>query len=95
MRDTSSIHRHLDAKMKVWGIEAPDLLISLSIFAVMSIIFSDTFLEIPMVLGLPSIVLSVLVFAKRDKPERFLKHFAQFYTTKGFLEANKSRDIND
>jgi hypothetical protein len=95
MRDISTLHRHLDAKMKVWGIEAPDLLTSLSIFAVMSIIFSDTFLEIPMVLGLPIFVLSILVFTKRDKPEGFLKHFVSFYTTKGFFEANRNEKQYD
>lgn len=95
MRDTSTLHRHLDAKMKVWGIEAPDLLISLSIFAVMSIIFSDTFLEIPMVLGLPICILSILMFAKRDKPEGFLKHFVSFHTTKGFFESNQGDKQHD
>lgn len=95
MRDESPLHRHLDAKMKVWGIEAPDLLISLSVFAVMSIVFSDTFLEIPMVLILPAIILIVLVLSKRDKPEKFLKHFSQFYTTAGFHSSFKKKDKND
>ena len=92
-RTESVVHRHLDAKMKIWSMEAPDLLISLSLFAVMSLIFSDTLLEIPMVLILPALMLVILVLSKREKPEDFLKHFIQFYSSRGFYSSFERKDF--
>lgn len=96
MRDESTIHRHLDAKMKLWGMEAPDLLFCLMVFAVMSLLFGGTFLEIPLTLGLPFTCLAILIFAKRDKPDNFLQHFLKYYLTEGHYSCQKRKEfIND
>ncbi len=95
MRDESTIHRHLDAKMKLWGMEAPDLLICLVLFAVMSLLFGGTFLEIPLTLGVPFACLFVLILAKRDKPEKFLVHFTKYYLTEGHFSCQERKDFKN
>jgi hypothetical protein len=79
--------------MKLWGMEAPDLLICLMVFAVMSLLFSGTFLEIPLTFGFPFTCLFILAFAKRDKPEKFLTHFSKYYLTEGFHSCQERKDF--
>lgn len=92
MRDESSIHRHLDAKIKIWGMEAPDLLFCLMLFAFMSLLFGGTFLEIPLTLGVPTGCLIILFITKRDKPEDYLKHFVKYHITSGHYSCQERKD---
>ncbi|MCB9092875.1 MAG: hypothetical protein H6621_00075 [Halobacteriovoraceae bacterium] len=87
---SSRIHRNLDAKLKIAGLEAPDLLFVLIFAAIMNLFFGETSLAIPLVLVLPSILLLILYFGKRNKPESFLVHLLRFYLTPGFLSAGES-----
>jgi hypothetical protein len=81
------VHRKLDARLKIAGCEAPDLLAVLLFAAVMNLIFGQTFLALPMVIIFPSILLLILFFGKRDKPDGFLIHLLRFHITPGFYSA--------
>lgn len=93
MRAESSIHRHLDAKLKVWGMEASDLLLSVGIFALMSMIFEGTFLEIPMSIIFPVLLLGGLTWAKKNKPDDFLVHALRFYSSPGYFSCQDAKDF--
>lgn len=100
---TSTVHRNLDAKLKVVGMEAHDLLFVLLFASVMNLIFGKTGLAIYLVFLLPSLMAVVLFFAKRNKPDRFLPHLLRYHLQPGFYSAGeepKNRDamkvkIND
>lgn len=92
---TSSVHRKLDAKLKIAGLEAPDLLFVLIFAAVMNLFFGRTSLALPLVLVLPSVMLLVLYIGKRDKPDSFLIHLARFYLTPGFFSAGEESKFED
>jgi hypothetical protein len=84
---TSTVHRKLDARLKIAGLEAPDLLAVLLFAAVMNLIFGQSILALPMVIVLPSILLLILFFGKRDKPDSFLIHLLRYHLTPGFYSA--------
>ena len=85
--NTSTIHRNLDAKFKIGNIEALDLLIALICGAMMNLCFGGTALELPMVMGVPVLVLTVLYCGKRGKPDKYLPHLLRFYLATGFFAA--------
>lgn len=93
MRTESTIHRHLEQKFKVWGMEASDLLLSVGLFALMSMIFGGTFLEIPMSIILPVLLLSALTYTKRNQPERHLIHLYRYYICKGYFSCHEGKDL--
>lgn len=92
---TSSVHRRLDAKLKIAGLEVPDLLFVLIFAAVMNLFFGRTSLALPLVLVLPSVMLLVLYIGKRDKPDSFLIHLARFYLTPGFFSAGEESKFEE
>ncbi len=85
----SSVHRKLDAKLKIVGLEAPDLLFVLIFAAVMNLFFGRTSLALPLVIALPLLMLFALYVGKRDKPDGFMIHLARFYLTPGFFSAGE------
>ena len=85
--NTSTVQRNLDAKLKIGNIEAFDLLIALICGAVMNLFFSGTALELPLVIGMPVLILAVCYFGKRGKPEKYLLHLLRFYLETGFFAA--------
>lgn len=93
--NTSSIHRKLDAKLKIAGLEAPDLLFVLIFAAVMNLFFGRTSLALPLVIVLPGAMLLGLYFGKRDKPDGFLIHFVRFYLTPGFFSAGEESKFEE
>lgn len=91
----SEVHRNLDAKFKIGGLEALDLLIALIFGAVMNLFFGGTALEIPLVIGGPVLIIAVFYFGKKGKPENFMAHLIRFYLEPGFFSAGKeSKNIN-
>lgn len=92
---SSSVHRKLDAKLKIAGLEAPDLLFVLIFAAVMNLFFGRTSLALPLVLILPSVMLLALYFGKRDKPNGFMIHLARFYLTPGFFSAGEESKFEE
>jgi hypothetical protein len=83
------VHRNLDAKFKIGGLEALDLLIALIFGAVMNLFFGGTALEIPLVIGGPVLIIAVFYLGKKGKPEDFMAHLIRFYLEPGFFSAGK------
>lgn len=79
----SSVHRGLDVRMKVGGMEALDLIGSLILASVMNVFGLPTLL----VLGVPALTLLALYFGKRNKPDGFLLHLVRYYITPGHFSA--------
>lgn len=93
--NTSSVHRKLDAKLKIVGLEAPDLLFVLIFAAMMNLFFGRTSLALPLVIVLPSMMLLGLYIGKRDKPDGFMIHLARFYLTPGFFSAGEESKFEE
>ncbi len=91
----SSIHRRLDAKMKVGGMEAPDLLGVLIFAAIMKLIFGRMSFAFVFVIIIPLLLLIAIYFGKRGKPDDFMLHFAKFYLTPGFYAAGEKAKQNE
>ncbi|USN48046.1 MAG: hypothetical protein H6626_02850 [Pseudobdellovibrionaceae bacterium] len=92
---TSEVHRNLDAKFKIGGLEALDLLIALIFGAVMNLFFGGTALEIPLVIGGPVLIIAVFYFGKKGKPENFMAHLIRFYLEPGFFSAGMESKNNN
>ena len=93
MFKTSTIHRNLDAKFKIGGVEAADLLAVLISGAVMNLIFGRLSIGPIFIFGVPGILFCALYFGKRGKPEGYLQHALKFYVSSGDLRAGASEDI--
>ena len=87
--NTSTVQRNLDAKLKIGNIEAFDLLIALICGAVLNLFFGGTALEIPLVIGMPVLILAIFYFGKRGKPEKFLPHLLRYHLESGFFAAGE------
>ena len=87
--NTSTVQRSLDAKLKIGNIEAFDLLIALICGAVMNLFFSGTALEIPLVIGVPVIIIAIFYFGKHGKPEKYLQHFLRYHLEPAFFSAGQ------
>ena len=92
---TSTVHRKLDAKLKIAGLDAPDLLFVMIFAATMDLFFGQTRLALALVITLPIVMLLVLYIGKRDKPDGFLIHLVRFYLTPGFLSAGLDSKFED
>ncbi len=84
---TSTVHRKLDAKLKIAGLEVMDLIAVLMLAAVSNLVFGGMKFAPVFVLLLPSLLAATLYFAKRDKPEGFLLHLLRYWTTPGLYSA--------
>ena len=84
---TSQVHRRLDAKFKIGGVEAADLLGVLIMAAVMNLFFGSMTFGPIFIFGIPGLVFVALYFGKRGKPEGFLKHVIKFYLSSGEIWA--------
>ena len=87
--NAATVQRNLDAKLKIGNIEALDLLIALICGAIMNLFFSGTALELPLVIGMPVLILAACYFGKRGKPEKYLPHLLRFYLETGFFAAGE------
>ena len=85
--DSSQVHRNLDGKIKVMGLEAPDLIFVLLVAAIMNLLFGQTRFVLLAVFGMPSLLLAGLVIGKRGKPEGYLIHCLRYFLTPGFFSA--------
>lgn len=84
----SSVHRGLDVRMKVAGMEAIDLIATLILGASLNIFHLPSLL----VIGLPGAALVILYFGKRNKPDGFLVHLARYYLTPGHYSAGQQSE---
>ena len=85
--DQSIVHRKLDSKLKIVGLEVHDLLFVLLFAAIMNLIFGQTVLGFYLVFVVPAIMAAILFIAKRNKPDGFLVHAIRYYTNDGRLSA--------
>lgn len=89
MLKASTVHRKLDAKFKIGGMEATDLLAVLLVAAVMNLFFGRFSFGPIFIFGLPSILFCTLYFGKRGKPEGYLPHALKYYLSPGQLWAGE------
>lgn len=87
--DSSVVHRNLDAKLKIGGLEALDLLAALILSALMGLFFDSGLSGFIFVFLVPLILLIFLYFIKRNRPEDFLKDFLRFSLSRGFFSASE------
>ncbi len=87
--DSSIVHRNLDAKLKIGGLEALDLLTVLIFSAFMGIFFDGGVSGFILVLVLPLLLLITLYFIKRNKPEGFMQDLLRFSLSRGFFSASE------
>ncbi|MCH2534238.1 MAG: hypothetical protein MK008_07350 [Bdellovibrionales bacterium] len=83
------MHRNLDAKFKIGGLEALDLLLALIFGTVMNLFFGGTALEIPLVIGGPIIIIAIFYVGKKGKPDNFMAHLIRFYLEPGFFSSGE------
>lgn len=94
MLKTSSIHRNLDAKFKIGGVEAADLLAVLIVGAVMNLFFGRLSIGPIFIFGVPGILFCALYFGKRGKPDGYLLHAIKFFVSSGALRAGEREDLS-
>ncbi|MBK24508.1 MAG: hypothetical protein CME70_10990 [Halobacteriovorax sp.] len=83
----SIVHRKLDSKLKIVGLEIHDLLFVLLFAAIMNLILGQTAIGFYLVFVVPAIMAAVLFIVKRDKPDSFLVHAIRYYTNSGVFSA--------
>jgi hypothetical protein len=84
---TSQVHRRLDAKFKIGGVEASDLLGVLLLAAVMNLFMGRVPYGAVFIFGIPALLFVGLYFGKRGKPDGYLQHAIKFYLSTGALRA--------
>ena len=93
MLKASTVHRNLDAKFKIGGVEAADLLAVLLTGAVMNLIFGRLSIGPIFIFGVPGLLFCALYFGKRGKPEGYLMHALKFFISSGELRAGEIEDF--
>jgi len=83
----SQVHRRLDAKFKIGGVEASDLLGVLLLAAVMNLVLGRVPYGAVLIFGIPAALFVGLYFGKRGKPDGYLQHALKFYLSTGALRA--------
>ena len=91
--EQSTVHRQLDTKLKVLGMEALDLLLVLLFAGVMNVLFGQTALALYLVFLLPLVLAFGLYLGKRGKPAGYLLHLLKFRTTPGFYSAGQVGEL--
>ena len=93
MLKVSTVYRNLDAKFKIGGVEAVDLLAVLLSGAIMNLVFGQLSIWPLLIFGVPGVLFSVFYFGKRGKPEGYLTHALKYYLSSGELRAGETRDF--
>jgi hypothetical protein len=89
MLKTSTVHRKLDAKFKIGGVEATDLLAVLLLAAIMNLFFGRMTIGPVFMFGFPALLFFALYFGKRGKPDGFLLHAVKYFLSPGELWAGE------
>lgn len=87
--DSSLVHRNLETKLKIGGLEALDFLAVLIFAAVMSLFFGSGTMGFIFVFILPLILLVTLYLVKRNKPDGYLVNLFRFMLLPGYFSASK------
>ncbi|MBF0300534.1 MAG: hypothetical protein HQK51_17595 [Oligoflexia bacterium] len=90
----SIVHKNLEMKIKLLGIELADILLVLFLSSVMNLIFGRTSISWIMVFIFPMIVGVLLHFGKKNKPENFIIHFIKYHLIPGQFAA-RDKALNE
>lgn len=93
MLKTSTIHRKLNAKFKIGGIDAADLLSVLLCAAIMNLFFGRLSFGPIFIFGFSAVLFFVLYFGKKGKPDGYLFHAVKYYLSPGELRAGHKEEI--
>lgn len=93
MLNQSTVYRKLDAKFKIGGVEATDLLMVLIVAAVMNLFFGRFSFGPLLIFGIPGLLFCALYFGKRGKPEMYLMHAVRYHLEPGALMAGDPKDF--
>jgi len=91
--DTSTIHKNLDTDVKIFGLDAQDLLFILLVSMVLNFIFSGLPFAEFIVFGIPGVLSIGLYFGKRGKSKGYLFDLFKFYLTPGHYSAAETIKI--
>ncbi len=94
MLNRSTVHRKLDAKFKVGGMEAVDLFAVGILAAVMNLFFGRTSVGPIFIFGLPGILLCALCLGKRGKSDGYLLHALKYFISPGRIAAGQKQEDN-
>lgn len=92
MLSRSTVHRRLDARFKIGGVEAADLICVLMAAAVLNLFFGQLSFGPVLTFTIPAILFFVLYFGKRGKPENYLVHLVKYHVSSGKLYAGQERE---
>lgn len=87
--DSSVVHRNLETKLKIVGLEALDLLLVLMLSALMGLFFDGGKLGFIFVFLVPITLLVSLFLIKRNKPDGYIKDVMKFIMTRGHFSASE------
>ncbi|MFZ4713622.1 MAG: hypothetical protein ACOYL6_07925 [Bacteriovoracaceae bacterium] len=87
--DSSVVHRNLDTKLKIVGLEALDLLLVLVLSAIMGLFFDGGKLGFIFIFLVPVTLLVSLFIIKRNKPDGYIKDVMKFYVSRGHYSASE------
>ncbi len=94
MLEKSTVHRKLDAKFKIGGVEAADLIAVLLLAAVLNLFLGRITIGPIFIFGLPGILFFALYFGKLGKPDGYLMHALKYYISPGRIEAGEKQEEN-
>lgn len=92
MLDRSSVHRKLDAKFKIGGMDAADLIAVLLLAGVMNLFFGRMSIGPILIFGPAGILLAVLYFGKRGKPDGYLASLLKYHLSSGRIFASEKKE---
>lgn len=87
--DSSVVHRNLDTKLKIAGLEALDLLLVLVISAFLGLFFDAGKLGFIFIFLIPLSLLIALYLIKRNKPDGYIKDTLKFHLSHGHFLASE------
>ncbi len=87
---TSTVHRNLDRRPKILGMEMQDVVLVMLLASVMNLIFGATRLGAYITFIPPTIMAIVLLVGKRGRPDKFLVHLIRYHITPGFYSAGEN-----
>ncbi len=85
---TSRVPRSLETKTKLFGFEIGDLLLIFINLSVLNLIFGGSKLRYPLVWGSTALLLGLIYFVKRGRPDNFIQHAIEHFAQSPVLSAN-------
>ena len=92
---TSVVHRNLEKKPKLLGMEMQDLIFVALLASIFNLIFGKTILGPYLTFGVPTVLSVILFFSKRDKPDNYLVHCCSSILHRGFTQAGKNQTMTN